>query len=196
MLDIMLISNVLLWFLMIVAFVMVLALSRQVGVLYERVAPAGALMMNETLKTGMEAPRIEVQDLNGEKFSVGGISGNGKSQLLFFLSPNCPVCKTLLPALKSAAKSEQAWLDLTLASDGKESEHRQYIVDHDLSSYRYVSSELLGRSYSVAKLPYAVLIDERGKIASMGVINSREHIESLFESKESGVFSIQEFLAS
>jgi hypothetical protein len=44
-------------------------------------------------------------------------------------------------------------------------------------------------------LPYAVLLDEEGRVASLGLINSREHLESLFEAKEHGVASIQDYLA-
>jgi uncharacterized protein YuzE len=39
-----------------------------------------------------------------------------------------------------------------------------------------------------------VVIDEQGKVASMGIINSREHLESLFEAKERKVASIQDFM--
>ena len=45
-------------------------------------------------------------------------------------------------------------------------------------------------------MPYAVLIDEHNTISSMGIINSREHLESLFEAKERGVGSLQEYIAS
>jgi len=41
---------------------------------------------------------------------------------------------------------------------------------------------------------YAVLIDEAGKLASTGLVNTREHLESLFVAKETGVSSIQQFL--
>ncbi|HRX40386.1 MAG TPA: hypothetical protein P5072_13200, partial [Parvularculaceae bacterium] len=51
-----------------------------------------------------------------------------------------------------------------------------------------------GRLYGVGKLPYAVLIDESGKVASMGLINSREHLDSLFEAKDRGIASLQEFV--
>jgi hypothetical protein len=40
-----------------------------------------------------------------------------------------------------------------------------------------------------------VLLDEEGRVASLGLINSREHLESLFEAKEHGVASIQDYLA-
>ncbi|HEY7775129.1 MAG TPA: hypothetical protein VIC02_01200, partial [Kineobactrum sp.] len=56
-------------------------------------------------------------------------------------------------------------------------------------------SELVGKTYGVSKLPYGVLIDEHGVIASMGIINSREHLDSLFEAKEHKVASIQEYMS-
>jgi len=96
--------------------------------------------------------------------------------------------------LLSAKKSESAWLDIVLASDGELADHQKFIARYELESIPYVSSEKLGMQYGVAKLPYAVLIGDDGKIASMGLINSREHLESLFESKERGVASIQEYL--
>jgi hypothetical protein len=43
-------------------------------------------------------------------------------------------------------------------------------------------------------LPYATLIDKEGKISSMGLVNSREHIESLLNAQDLNVASIQEFL--
>jgi methylamine dehydrogenase accessory protein MauD len=57
-----------------------------------------------------------------------------------------------------------------------------------------VLSEQLGRSFGVAKLPYAVLIDESGKLSATGLVNTREHLESLFIAKERGVASIQQYL--
>ena len=65
---------------------------------------------------------------------------------------------------------------------------------HGLEGFPYLLSEVLGRSYGVSKLPYGVLIDEQGRIASLGIVNSREHLDSLFEAKERKVASIQEFV--
>ena len=55
-------------------------------------------------------------------------------------------------------------------------------------------SEVLGMSYGISKLPYGVLIDENGRVAAMGIVNSREHLDSLFEAKELEVASIQEYM--
>lgn len=192
--DLLLASNIVLWIGFIVLVIVNLALARQVGVLYERIAPAGALMLNRNLEVGTAAPQIKVQDINGNILEIGAPRNDDKSVLLFFLSPDCPVCGSLIPVLRSAAKSEAKWLEVILASDGEEHDHRRYIDDQGIGSFPYVVSELLGKTYGVAKLPYAVLINEKGVIASMGIINSREHLESLFEAKERTVASIQDYM--
>lgn len=188
------VSNILLWVVVILQGVIIYALTRQVGVLFERVAPAGALAMNKTLEVGQIAPDLALQSLSSGLVNVGGVQADNKSQLVFFVSPDCPVCKTLLPALKSSAKAESDWLNVILASDGKQDDHAGYVKQQELSAFPYIVSELLGKSYGVAKLPYAVLIDEQGKVASMGIVNSREHLDSLFEAKDKKVASIQEFM--
>lgn len=187
-------SNVLLWLCVLLLGMLVFLLTRQIGVLYERVAPAGALAVNGTLRAGDPAPALSLQTLDGGLVEVGGVRP-GRAQLLFWLSPDCPVCKSLLPALRSAAAAERRWLDTVLCSDGPEQDHAGFRARQELTAFPYVVSELLGKRYGVAKLPYAVLVDEGGKIASLGIINSREHLDSLFEAKERKVASIQEHLA-
>ncbi len=184
-------SNILLWVVVVLLAVMNYALLRQIGVLYERVAPAGALMVNRTLEIGQIAPALEALALDGSRISIAPSSG--RSQLLFFLSPDCPVCGELTPALMSAAQAESAWVDVVLVSDGEEQDHRGYVSRKDIE-LPYVVSELVGKSYGVSKLPYAVLIDENQRVASMGIVNSREHLDSLFEAKERNVASIQEYM--
>jgi len=187
-------SQVLSWIALIALGFVCIAMARQIGVLHERVAPAGALAMNQKLRAGDKAPELSAQSLAGELVTVGGVRG-GRSQLLFFLAPDCPVCKSLLPALTTAAAAERSWIDVVLLSDGEGPQHERYVREQGLAKFPYLVSELIGRSYGVSKLPYAVVIDEQGHVASMGLVNSREHLDSLFEAKERGVASIQDFLA-
>ncbi len=190
--NLLVIANIALWFVILALGLLVYVLTRQLGVLYDRVAPAGALTVNQQLAVGDAAPNIEVQSLAGDLVQIGG--ERARSLLLFFLTPDCPICKSLLPVVRSLGKAEP-WLDITLASDGGEiEEHEVFVHENALADFKYLLSEELGRSYGIAKLPYAVLIDETGLIAAMGIVNSREHLESLFEAKERNVGSIQEYL--
>lgn len=188
------ISNIVLWVLVLILAVVVYALIRQVGVLYERVAPAGALMAGKGLQTGEKIPLFEVRTLAGHTLRIGAERDDGKSTLLFFLSPTCPVCKVLLPVLQAMRNSERGWLEIVLASDGDEAEHREWLKKQRMESWHYVLSPQLGMAIQVAKLPFAALIDEHGVLCARGLVNSREHIESLFEAREQGVASIQEYL--
>jgi methylamine dehydrogenase accessory protein MauD len=193
-LEALVISNVVLWISVVVLAGIVFALMRQIGVLHERVAPAGALVVGEGPKPGDPAPVLHLPDLNGRLERVGGEDPEGRSTLLFFLSPTCPICKTLLPAVLSIARSERRSLRVILASDGPLPEHETFVREHGLSAVPYLISTDLGLRYRVGRLPYAVLIDEAGVLRSRGLVNSREHLESLFEAKERGVASLQEFL--
>jgi len=187
-------SQIMLWTGLLVLGVVCMALARQIGVLHQRIAPAGALSLPQPLKLGDPTPELELPALDGSAVKIGGVRG-GRSQLLLFLSPDCAICETLLPALRSAQGAERSWLDVILASDGELDKDEAFVREKGLSKFPYVVSELLGRSYGVSKLPYAVLIDEAGKLSSTGLVNTREHLESLFVAKEIGVSSIQQFLS-
>jgi methylamine dehydrogenase accessory protein MauD len=188
-------SNIILWIAVILMAIVIFALIRQVGILYERVAPAGALAINKQLSVGQAAPQLDVLDFNSKQtLAIGGQSSNQHCQLLFFVSPTCPMCKSLIGVAKSIAKAEQNWIDLVFASDGEDSKINQFIETQKLTNSHFINSELLGKTYGVSKLPYAVLIDEKGTLQAMGIVNSREHIESLFNVKETGYSSLQEYM--
>ena len=108
--NVLIVSNLLLWCVVVAMGIAILALLRQVGVLYERVAPAGALMMNNKLRVGDGAPEVAANTLDGATLQIGAEAKDGRSCLLFFVSPDCPVCKTLLPAVLAAAEQERDWL--------------------------------------------------------------------------------------
>ena len=104
------------------------------------------------------------------------------------------MCKALIPLIKSAKRAEQAWVEIVLASDGEVTEQRAYMSSQELHEFRYVVSAPLGISYQVSRLPFAALIDADGVLRARGLINSREHLESLFEAKRLGVASLQDYL--
>lgn len=180
-------------FLMVVAqTIALLALGRQVGILFERVSPMGALVNDSGPEVGQQTPLFNLASLTGGSVALG--PKPGRSTLVFFLSPTCPVCKKLLPIIKSVRKAEGSWLDVVFASDGGKAQHQRFIETAELSSYPYVVSTELGLAYRVARLPYAVLLDQHGTIRAKGLINSREQFDSLFNAFDMNVASIQSYL--
>lgn len=194
MISALVVSVVVLWVIVIALAAVVVALARQIGVLHERVTPAGALLMAGGAEIGKLAPEMSLKDIRGRDVAIGGERADGRHTLLFFLAPNCPVCKTLIPALLSAQKSEHDWLDVILASDGEMQEQLEFVEKQRLDTFTYVVSRDLGVRYRVGKLPYAYLIDENGVLRTGGLVNSREHLESIFNAREHAVGSVQEYL--
>ncbi|MCJ2185831.1 thioredoxin domain-containing protein [Novosphingobium beihaiensis] len=188
------ISQVLLWIVLGLTLLGGLALARQVGVLYERVAPVGALTATRGPEPGSVAPRLKLAALDGQTIEIGGPSASGRSSLVLFVSAQCPVCKVLIPTAREVARSEG--LDLILAGDAPEAEQRALIMKHGLGDLPFVNSSEFGRTYAVDKLPHAILIDGKGIIAGRGLVNSREHLESLVEARDSGLRSVQEYLSA
>ena len=181
-----------LWGVVVALAIAVWALARQVGVLFERVSPIGALMIDAGPRVGTAAPRFDLATLAGSRLVLGNVSAH--STLLFFLSPTCPVCKKLLPILRGIRSAEGDWLDVVLASDGETALHQRFVATHDLGQFPYVLSSDLGMTFRVSRLPFAVLIGEDGIVKAKGLVNNREQLESLFSAKELGVTSVQDYL--
>lgn len=190
--DLLSVSHTLLWFLVVVLTVTVFGLARQIGVLNERIAPAGALMPTSGPKVGELTEVIDVENLEGDRLQIGGNQAIGIT-LILFVSPTCPVCKSLVPVAQSVAKHDD--LNLIFASDGDtQDRHKKYVNDLALEPKKYVLSQALGMQYGVSKLPFAVLIGTGGTLAAKGLVNTREHLESLLEAMHTGISTLQEYV--
>jgi methylamine dehydrogenase accessory protein MauD len=190
--DAMTVSMVLLWLAVLVLAILLWALSRQVGVLFERVAPMGALVTDAGPAVGEASPTFTLTGLQSESVPIGGVAD--KPLLLFFLSPTCPVCKKLIPVLKALVADERQQLRVVLASDGADDDHLAFVQREGLQRMPYVLSGELGMAYRVSRLPYAVLLDAQGRVAAKGLVNSREQFDSLLNAHDMGSPSIQHHL--
>jgi methylamine dehydrogenase accessory protein MauD len=104
-------SQIVLWIGLLTLGVVCMALARQIGVLHQRIAPAGALSLRQPLKLGDPTPEMVLPSLDGSPVAIGGVRG-GRSQLLLFLSPGCartccPPC--VRPRAPSGAGSTSYW---------------------------------------------------------------------------------------
>jgi methylamine dehydrogenase accessory protein MauD len=194
MLTALIVSQILSWTVILGMGLALLALARQVGVLHTRLAPAGALMTGKGPVVGEPAPVLDVETLDGAALSIGKALAKGRMQLLLFVSPHCPLCKDLIPIARNFAKTEK--LDIVFVGDDDVGEQRAMIARLDMAGLAFVNSSVVGRSFHVDRLPHAVLIGDTGAVLSKGLVNSREHLESLITAHEMGVVSVQDYLAS
>jgi len=172
----------------------VFALARQVGVLHERVAPVGALSMSRGPAVGERVPRLTATSVDGREVVIGAARPSGRRVLLLFVSAHCPICKVLLPVAKRFVREEL--LDLILVGDAPLEEQRALIDKFDLHGFDFVNSPQIGLTFQVGKLPFAVLIGKDATLIAQGLVNSREHLESLVRADETGIPSIQTYLAA
>jgi methylamine dehydrogenase accessory protein MauD len=192
--DPLVVSQILSWIVILALSLTVLALVRQVGVLHERVAPLRALTTRTAVGVGDRAPELDVTDLAGRHIHLGGQRSDGRSQLLLFVSPVCPMCKKLLQTVRSFAQAERHEVAIVLVGDGDRASHEALVAEHRLEKLPLVLSPIVGISLGIGNLPHAVLIGADGTVRSSGIVNSREHLESLLVAEETGYASMQDYL--
>lgn len=191
--TVLIISEVLQWLVLLALGLGGLALARQIGVLHVRVAPAGALDAGRGPAVGDKAPPLALTSLDGVPVMIGGPTASGAKRLLMFVSAQCPLCKTLIPVAKSFARAEK--VELLFVGDDTVEAQRALIETQGLQGYAFVNGEAAGRAFQVDKLPHAVLLGADGTVLAKGLVNSREHFESLIISHEMGVASVQDYIA-
>lgn len=161
-------SYVILWALVIGLSLLVLALARQIGTLHLRLAPRGALELDEEGPPLGEAPQpIDGRDADGRPVTVGG---PGEPQLLLFVSPGCSACRDVLSSLPVAARVGR--MRPVAIADHEE-------LDGDGSAVPLVAGPDIARAYGVPGTPYAVILDRRGVVRAKGTVNTLEQMEGL-----------------
>jgi methylamine dehydrogenase accessory protein MauD len=194
MLTALIVSQILSWIVILGMGLALVALARQVGVLHARLAPAGALMTGKGPAVGEAAPVLDAHTLDGAPVAIGRPLPAGRMQLLLFVSPHCPLCKDLIPIARNFARTEK--LDIVFVGDDDINEQRAMVARLDMGALPFVNSSIIGRTFHVDRLPHAVLIGDSGTVLSKGLVNSREHLESLVTAHEMGVVSVQDYLAN
>jgi methylamine dehydrogenase accessory protein MauD len=66
-----------------------------------------------------------------------------------------------------------------------------------VANYRLLPSFMVApfaKLHQISKVPYGVLLDADGVILGKGLCNTREHVESLFETVREGHSTLQDFM--
>ena len=161
------VSNVLLWIAVLALAAVVFALVRQIGVLYERVAPAGALVLAGGPKVGEAAPRFALDDVFGRATALGGDDPEERA--------DAPVLRVAdlsrvqdAPARREVARRGGAARAARVRERRRAEDHVAFARKHALEAYPYVVSTELGLAHQVGKLPHAVLLGRARDRARQG----------------------------
>jgi methylamine dehydrogenase accessory protein MauD len=165
-------------------------LAREIGRLQVKLGPLGARMMDNGPGPGDPGPHFPgLTDILGRNLDIGG--PRERSQLLLFMSPNCSTCRSLLPGLRSLARSERDF-EVVVVSDGTPAEHVAFLEGFDPGpDLAYCDAFEVGLAYAVGATPYGVALDRDGVVRAKGLCNHMQQVESLLNALELGVPSLQ-----
>jgi methylamine dehydrogenase accessory protein MauD len=193
--GVMMASYIALWLVVILLSVGLAALAGQIGILHRRLEPAGARVMNAGPSIGESIAVSTQKDIYG-RYITFPITSEGAT-LITFVSPGCAMCDEVMPAVKALAQQEKHHIRVILASfAGDEASNRAYAAQHHLSGLPYLFSFQLAHQFSITNAPYALLIDDRGVLRTKGLVNNREHLDSLLNVLDGPFQNVQTYWAS
>lgn len=156
----------------------VLSLARQVGILHERLSPAGMTRAREGIEPGQVLPAVSLSALSGAP-----VSFNGHATALLFVAADCPICRSVLPAFAGALDDgsfQGFWVaDGLPAGDGQLPDYAAYVIEHGLDADRLLVSQELGLSLGVRQIPALVLLDSEQRLLSRDTLNGPRQLAAL-----------------
>ena len=174
-------SLVILWVLVCIIAVVEVVMLRQMGLLYLRLGGnLGALQSSSGPQLGQELPLAEVYDRTGILRSLIPITGQQK--LLLFMSPTCQLCDALIPDLPAFARSIRVGAELLVVLNGADRTGK--LRDWKPGRPPVVVDASLMDIFDVPSLPYAIAVDDLGRVASKGLVNDLVQLESLLNTPE------------
>ncbi|GBQ67571.1 hypothetical protein AA103196_1711 [Ameyamaea chiangmaiensis NBRC 103196] len=165
-------------------------LRQRIGDMMMQVAPAGALMTAGGMAPGTAVPARALMALDGSSVTVGGVTP--RPTLLLFVSASCPISAKLISIAHAVAFAER--VDLLFLGDDAAAVQRDFAHLHHIVPERFVNDTEIGRVFGIDKLPYAALMETDGTLIARGLVNSREHLESLMVARETGYTTVQSYL--
>jgi methylamine dehydrogenase accessory protein MauD len=173
-----------LWFLSIASlWVIVLLLSfllfgtlRALGLLSWRLEQLEATtpkrLGRDGLKPGKKAPDFTLSNVHGGDMALHDFAG--RKVLLVFTQSGCSPCKAIVPELNS---SQHSATQVLVINNGDPDATRKWSAEVGARFPVLAQTQFsISKKYEVFATPFAFLIDEKGVIASKGIINNRQHI--------------------
>lgn len=175
------VSQVLLWAVVIVLGLVVLALARQLGLVLVRTGPlGGAAVTDEGPAIGSQITSRFVTSTEGIRVQIPDAAG--RRTLLVFLSQSCPACVDLIPSLRSLVASETADISVVLATVPNATPVSPESVSKLAGvGAPYIADTSLAAAMNVRGFPYAVVLSPSGVTQSKGIVNNIVQLESLLQ---------------
>jgi methylamine dehydrogenase accessory protein MauD len=190
------ISYVVLWVIVVIQVILTITLARLVGQMMSRRFPGnGARVINPGPEIGTRGEGWGGTDLLGNEATVRFPRERGV--FLLYMAPHCTMCAGLLPAARRfvkeiAAEAELMWVIV----QGSRDFQIGYAKENGLTQQTVFAEDQLPDPFRVGGAPFGLWLDAAGEVRAKGMINNREHLESLRHAAATGHPSVQSFLAA
>ncbi|MGE0621011.1 MAG: hypothetical protein AB7I04_16140 [Pseudomonadales bacterium] len=156
----------------------VLSLARQVGILHERLSPAGMNRSQAGIEPGQTVPDLPLTSLAGTPVTI-----TGTASALLFVSADCPICRSVLPAFVEAmdvgAYRGLCVADGLPAADGRIPDYEAYASERGLDPECFLVSRALGLALGVRQLPTLVRLDAEGRLIGRDTVSGPRELARL-----------------
>lgn len=177
------VSYIALWFVATLEGLILIVALRQIGVIYMRIGPRGALAEDIGPKVGEKVPKVIQEDLDGQLVNIG--TETKHDTLLVFISAKCSACRNILPGITTLSDNrDKEDIEIVLMSAGDQWPHQD--GQKRIKGVHYVVFPDYINTFKIGATPYALLIDKQGKVLTKGIINNIENLESLLNARDIG----------
>ncbi len=170
-------SMVILWALVLFLGFLLLGTLRSLGLLSWRLEQLEATtprrLGRDGLKPGKKAPDFTLPSATGPEMSVHDLAG--RRILVVFVQGGCSPCHLVVPELNRL--HHKGDLAVLAIFNGDPEAARKWTAEAR-AEFPVLSQEKLAVSkrYQVFATPFAFLVDEKGIIASKGIVNNAQHV--------------------
>jgi methylamine dehydrogenase accessory protein MauD len=174
------ISTITLWAVVLLLGFLLLGALRSLGLLRWRMEQLEATTPSRLgrggLKPGKKAPDFTLPNVSGGEVSLHDFAG--RRVFLVFTQSGCKPCHRILPELN---KLQSGDVQVLVVNNGEMEATRQWAGKTQATFPLLVQQQFsVSKRYEMYATPFAFLIDERGVIASKGIINNGQQIGFVF----------------
>ncbi len=180
-------SIVILWAVVLLLGFLLLGTLRALGLLTWRLEQLEATtpkrLGRDGLKPGKKAPDFSLPSADGKEVALHDFAG--RKVLLVFTQSGCSPCKKMVPELNRLEKGSDC--KVLVVNNGDAETTRKWSTEVGARFPVLAQTQFtISKKYEVFATPFAFLIDEKGLIASKGIINNRQHIGYVLSGKRVG----------
>ena len=172
-----LVSYAALWLVVLFLAFLLLGALRALGLLRWRLEQLEATTPSRIgrggLKPGKTAPDFTLPSAAGGEVSLHDFAG--RRVFLVFTQSGCKPCHRVIPELNRLQRGGE--VQVLVVNNGEPEATRQWAAEARASFPVLAQQQFsVSKRYEMYATPFAFLIDERGVIASKGIINNGQHI--------------------